>query len=60
MKIQFERVVIIGDSPGDIELSEVMGLENTTTYLYSHPGKNFREGKADFYINDLRELLKEF
>ena len=52
----FEDIVIIGDSPWDIELSQVAG---GTTYLYSHPGLKFKNCSPDYRINDLRAVLKE-
>lgn len=53
---KYEDIVIIGDSPKDISLKEVAG---GTTYLYTHPGKPFRDCEADWKIHDLREILKE-
>jgi phosphoglycolate phosphatase-like HAD superfamily hydrolase len=53
---QYGGIVIIGDSPADMELVQVRG---GVTYLYTHPGKQFRECPADYRINDLRELLRE-
>lgn len=52
----FSEIVIIGDSEGDMELKDVKGGK---TYLYTHKGFIFRAKKADFKINDLREVLKE-
>lgn len=52
----FEEIVIIGDSPGDMELVKVGGGK---TYLYCHPGRNFKECEAMFKIQDLREVLRE-
>jgi phosphoglycolate phosphatase-like HAD superfamily hydrolase len=51
---RFEDLVIIGDSPSDMRLSEVAGGK---TYLYAHPGFPFRECAADFKIRDLRAVL---
>jgi phosphoglycolate phosphatase-like HAD superfamily hydrolase len=51
----FEEIVIVGDSPGDMRLSEVAG---GTRYLYSHPGFDFRPCDADFQIRDLRRVLE--
>lgn len=53
---KYDGIVITGDSPGDMDLKSVAG---GTTYLYSHPGKPFRDCEADYRIRDLRELLKE-
>ncbi len=52
----FDDIVIVGDSPWDIELSEVAG---GVTYLYSHPGLKFKDCNPTYRINDLREILKE-
>jgi phosphoglycolate phosphatase-like HAD superfamily hydrolase len=53
----FEKIVVVGDSADDIELASVS--RNSVSYLYAHPWKKFRECKADYKINDLREVLKE-
>lgn len=53
---RFDKIIIIGDSPMDMKLKDVIGGK---TYLYSHKERKFRECKADVYINDLREILKE-
>jgi phosphoglycolate phosphatase-like HAD superfamily hydrolase len=53
----FEKIVIIGDSPDDIELASVG--KNSVSYLYAHSWKKFKECQADYKINDLREILKE-
>lgn len=53
----FEKIVVVGDSPDDIELASV--IKNSVSYLYAHPWKEFRGDKADYKINDLREVLKE-
>lgn len=50
----FEEIVIIGDSAGDMRLAEVAG---GTTYLFAHPEFAFRNCAADFRIRDLREVL---
>lgn len=52
----FSELVTIGDSPGDVELTSIL---SGTSYLYSHPGKDFRECQADYRIRDLREVLRE-
>lgn len=41
----------------DIELALVG--ENSASYLYTHPWKKFRIDKADYKINNLREVLRE-
>lgn len=53
---KFDSLVIIGDSPSDIELKNVAG---GVTYLYSHPWRQFRECDAQYKIHDLREVLRE-
>jgi phosphoglycolate phosphatase-like HAD superfamily hydrolase len=50
----FSELVIVGDSPGDMLLSQVAG---GVTYLFAHPGFEFRECPADFRIRDLRQVL---
>jgi hypothetical protein len=50
----FEELVIIGDSPTDMRISEVAG---GTRYLYAHPGFDFRDCEADYKIRDLRVVL---
>ena len=57
-KDDFEKVVIVGDSPSDMQLTKDISIP-TITYLYSHPGRKFRECESDYKINDLREVLKE-
>lgn len=53
---RFDNIIVIGDFPTDIDLVSVAG---GTSYLYSHPGRPFRNCSADYKINDLRELLRE-
>lgn len=53
---EFEELIIIGDSPSDMDLKEVAGGK---TYLYCHPGMKHRDCEADFRITDLRDLLAE-
>jgi phosphoglycolate phosphatase-like HAD superfamily hydrolase len=50
----FNDLVIVGDSPGDMLLSEVAG---GTRFLFAHPGFEFRDCPADFRIRDLRQVL---
>jgi phosphoglycolate phosphatase-like HAD superfamily hydrolase len=52
----YEKIIIIGDSPGDIRLKKISPV-NSTTFLYTHPGLNFRECEADYKINDLRDIF---
>jgi len=52
----FDEIIIIGDSLQDMELKGIIGGK---AYLYSHKERKFRECKADYYIRDLREILKE-
>ena len=51
-------IVIVGDSAGDMELKEVQG---GTTYFYTHPHltPSTQKSAADFYISDLRAMLRE-
>lgn len=53
---KFDDIITIGDSPIDIDLVSVAG---GTSYLYSHPGRPFRNCNADYKTHDLRELLRE-
>lgn len=52
----FDHIVVIGDSPHDVALVAVAG---GVSYLYSHPGKPFRDCPADYHIRDLRDVLRE-
>lgn len=52
---QYDEIVIIGDSPSDMQLQDVAG---GVTYLYAHPKFTFRECTADFRIRDLRKVLE--
>ncbi len=52
----FDHLVAIGDNPRD--LAFVAEYPNTT-YLYSHPGWEFRDCDATYKIRDVREILKE-
>ncbi|MFA5332972.1 MAG: HAD family hydrolase [Candidatus Nanoarchaeia archaeon] len=52
----YEKIIIIGDSPGDIELKKV-NPNNSVTFLYTHPGLNFRDCEADHKIRDLMEIF---
>ena len=52
----FDQLVATGDSPHDLSFLEEHG---GTTYLYAHPGWNFREYDATYKIRDLREVLRE-
>lgn len=54
--ICFDNIITIGDFPGDIELVEVAG---GTSYLYAHPGREFRSCNPDYRIRDLRKILRE-
>lgn len=55
---EYENIIIIGDSPSDIALAQVEPVLSTT-YLYSHPGRPFKECVADYKIRDLRDVLRE-
>ena len=50
----YDEIVIVGDSPSDMRLKEVCG---GSSYLFTHPGFEFRECEPDHRIRDLRELL---
>jgi phosphoglycolate phosphatase-like HAD superfamily hydrolase len=52
----FDKLIVIGDSGGDMELAEAIGA---TGYLYAHPSVNFRSNRSDHRIRDLREVLCE-
>jgi phosphoglycolate phosphatase-like HAD superfamily hydrolase len=52
----YEKIIIIGDSPKDIELKNV-SPGNSTTFLYTHPGMDFKDCEADYKIRDLMEIL---
>ncbi len=52
----FDEIIVIGDTPGDIDLKNVAG---GISYLYAHPNKIFQEVESDHKIHDLREVLKE-
>ncbi len=53
----FKKIIIVGDSSDDISMAEV--IPHSVSYLYAHPWKKFRQAKADYKINDLREILRE-
>ncbi len=53
---EFESIITIGDSPADMEIVRPF---KGVSYLYSHPGRPFRDCKSDYKINSLREILKE-
>jgi phosphoglycolate phosphatase-like HAD superfamily hydrolase len=52
----FDKVVVIGDSASDIELSRHIG---GIGYLYAHEGYPFRAQTGDYCIHDLQEVLEE-
>lgn len=53
----FDKIIIIGDSDGDMQLKN---SSNQVTYFYRHPYlKSAHSSKADYFINDLREILNE-
>ncbi|MDP2631174.1 MAG: HAD hydrolase-like protein [Candidatus Uhrbacteria bacterium] len=52
----FDDIVVIGDSPKDVALTSVAG---GTSYLYTHPWRDFNECESDYKIHDLREVLRE-
>lgn len=53
---EYDEVIIIGDSPTEMEMYEVAG---GVRYLYAHPGKQHREADAEFKISDLSEVLNQ-
>ena len=55
-KNPFDDIIIIGDSPKDMELKNVAG---GIAYHFTHPHLPRRECFADHYIDDLRAILKE-
>ncbi|HIG92751.1 TPA: HAD hydrolase-like protein [Candidatus Woesearchaeota archaeon] len=52
----YHKIVAIGDSPQDIQLTSVGG---GVSYLYAHPVRTFPACSADYRIRDLREILRE-
>lgn len=55
----FERMISIGDSPGDMALIEQEGQLKGVSYLYAHPTRLHRLTKCDYKIRDLRLVLQE-
>jgi phosphoglycolate phosphatase-like HAD superfamily hydrolase len=55
-KKNYEKIIIIGDSPSDIELKNVSPKESIS-FLYTHPGLNFRDCEADYKIRDLMDIF---
>ena len=53
---QFDHLVAIGDAPKDLDY---VAAYPSTTYLYAHPGNEFRDFPATYRIRDLKEVLKE-
>src|SRR3989339_274082 len=51
----YHKIVAIGDSPQDIQLTSVGG---GVSYLYAHPVRTFPACSADYRIRDLREILR--
>ncbi len=52
----YDRLIVIGDSGGDMALAEAVGAIG---YLYAHPNITFRSEHGDHHIHDLREVLQE-
>jgi phosphoglycolate phosphatase-like HAD superfamily hydrolase len=50
----YDEIVIVGDSPSDMQLKEVSG---GSSYLFTHPEFDFRDCESDHQIRDLRGLL---
>ena len=55
----FNAIISIGDSPGDMSLINQSMDAKGIGYLYSHPGKQHREAKCHYKINDLRLVFKK-
>jgi phosphoglycolate phosphatase-like HAD superfamily hydrolase len=45
-------IILVGDSPGDLDINP-----HDITFLYAHPGRDFRQCEADHKIRDLRGVL---
>jgi hypothetical protein len=54
----FNEIISIGDSPGDMDLINVPFTKGTS-YLYSYPGRTPRLAQCHYKIDDLRMVLKE-
>lgn len=52
----FDIIVAIGDLPKNLEFAKERAA---VTYLYAHPGREFKDFPATHKIHDLREVLKE-
>lgn len=52
----YESIIIIGDSKGDVDLKNVSPY-NSISILYSHEGLEFRECEADYKIRNLMDIL---
>ncbi len=55
---KFNEIISIGDSPGDMELSNVPSIKGTS-YLYSYPNRAPRLAQCHYTIDDLRMVLRE-
>jgi phosphoglycolate phosphatase-like HAD superfamily hydrolase len=51
----FDDVIVIGDSNTDLKLAQAF---KATSYIYTHPGYDFRANGGDYRITDLREILQ--
>lgn len=54
-----KKIILIDDSPSNMDILTATDGIKTVFYLYSHPGRPFKECNASYKINDLREVLKE-
>lgn len=55
----YEMIISIGDSPGDMALIDRDLFVKGVGYLYSHQTRLHRSAKCDYKINDLRFVLQE-
>lgn len=58
-KNYFKTIISIGDSPGDMALTDHDNKLQGVGYLYSHPMRPHRPAKCDYRIHDLRAVLQE-
>jgi phosphoglycolate phosphatase-like HAD superfamily hydrolase len=54
----FNEIISIGDSPGDMELINIPFIKGTS-YLYSYPNRPHRLAQCHYKIDDLRMVLQE-
>lgn len=58
-KDHFESIISVGDSPGDMALTDLNTPLQGIGYLYSHPDRQHRTAKCHYKIHDLRCVLQE-